>query len=161
MPKKEKKKKKKAKLPGDKRMLINKLMGIFSNNPTQSFNYKQGAKRLEIKSTGNKQLVAELLALLASRGSITEVYPGKYKLNSKAGNIIGKVDLTKSGYAYIIPEDDGEHVFVSQKNLHHALDGDTVKVYCFARKRSTKLEGEVVEILHRARTNLVEKFEIS
>ncbi len=153
--------KKNTKLQSNKRMLINKVMGIFSNNPTQPFNYKQVAKRLEIKSTGNKQLVSELLVLLATRGSITEISRGKFRLSSKTGVIIGKVDLAKAGYAYVIPEDAGEHVFVSQKNLNHALDGDIVKVCCFARRKNNRLEGEVIEILHRAKTTFVGIIEIS
>ncbi|MFC2138897.1 ribonuclease R, partial [Bacteroidota bacterium] len=96
-----------------------------------------------------------ILLELVDKGNLTEIYTGKYKISSKAGHVIGKVDLTKAGYAYIISDDSEEDIFVSQRNLNHALDGDTVKVYCFARKKNLRPEGEVVEILHRKKSTFV------
>ncbi len=139
----------------NKNALKNQILGVFSNNSTQAFNYKQIAKRLNSNNPAEKKLIASILSELVNNGSLTEIYQGKYKIASKGGYIIGKVDLTKGGYAYIISDETEEDVFVSQRNLNHALDGDTVKVYCFARKKHLKPEGEVIEILHRKKSTFV------
>jgi len=157
-----KKKTKKKKLGNiNKNALKNQILGIYSNHSKQSFNYKQISKRLEIRNTEEKKLILSIINELANSGSLTEIYTGKYKISSKGGYAIGIVDLTKGGYAFIISDDVEEDIFVSQRNLNHALDGDTVKVYCFARKKNLRPEGEVVEILHRKKSTFVGIIEIS
>ena len=57
------------------------------------------------------------------------LYP-KYKLLSLAAQITGTVDMTAAGSAYIVPDEGGEDIFVSQANLNGALHGDKVKYCC-------------------------------
>ncbi len=150
----------KRKLP-NKKELINKIIGIFSNNPNKSHNYKQIAKQLGITDAGTKLLITDVLHQLTEEEFLEEIYTGKFKLKSKGGYIIGTVDLTSTGSAYIVSDDIKEDVFVSQTNLKKALHNDKVKVYCYARKRSYRIEGEVIEIIERAKTSFVGILEIS
>ena len=154
-------KKKKSKKSFNRNNLSNAIMGIFSNNPTQTLNYKQIARRLEIKDNNQKRLISQVLEYLKDRGDLVEVYTGKYKLKSKGGYIYGTVDMTQFGYAYIISEASEEDVFVSRNNLNHALNGDYVKVYLYAHRKKARLEGEVVEIIERARKTFVGIVEVS
>jgi ribonuclease R len=144
----------------NKQSLASSILGVFSNNPTREYNYKQLAKLLNIKDKSTRALINTILAELVNSGNLKEVYSGKYKLKSKGGYIIGTVELTKGGYGFIISEAISEDVFVSQNNLHHALHGDTVKVYLFAKRKKVHIEGEVVEILERARKSFVGSIEL-
>ena len=67
----------------------------------------------------------------------------------------------RKGSAYVQSDELEEDVYVSETNLHHALNGDVVKVYLFARRRDRRLEGEVVEILERKRKTFVGVVEIT
>ncbi len=69
--------------------------------------------------------------------------------------ITGIVDLTSKGYAYIKSDEIQEDVFVSQKNLNHALNGDKVKVYLHPKTKKNHLEGEVTEIIVPAKKTFV------
>jgi ribonuclease R len=158
MPKKNKKLKFKGAI--DTKALSNNIIGVFSNNPRQTFNYKQIAKNLMAKSSEEKQLVDVLLKKLSDEGYLEQLQPGKYKLKSAGGYVIGKVDITTGGYGFVETDSLEEDVFISQKNLHHALNGDTVKVYLFAYKKKGNPEGEVVEIIERAREVFVGTLEI-
>ena len=86
-----------------------------------------------------KQLINMLLNKLFNEGYIEQVQPGKYKLKSAGGYVLGKVDITSAGYGFVATDSLEEDVFISQKNLHHALNGDTVKVYLFAYKKKEKI----------------------
>ena len=53
---------------------------------------------------------------------------GKIQGKATQGYISGTVDMTRMGYGFIKSEDSEEDVFVSSRNLHTALHGDTVRV---------------------------------
>ncbi|GAB7089135.1 ribonuclease R [Marinifilum fragile] len=145
----------------NRKSLENLIVGIFSNNPEKTFNYKQVSRQLEIKEIGVKQLVVGILYDLTDLDFLHEVSTGKFKLKSKIGHITGTVDMTARGAAFIVSDDLEEDVFVSQSNLNRALHGDVVKVYLFARRKSKQPEGEVVEIIKRKKTTFVGIIEIS
>jgi len=157
------KKKKKSKKSGsiNKKSLTGKILGIFSSSPSKTYNYKQITRLLNIKDTSTRQLINVILGELASSDYLTEIYTGKYKLKSKGGYIYGTVEMTAQGSAYINSESLSEDIFVTQANLNHALHGDWVKVYLYARRKSRRLEGEVVEIVKRGKRNFVGTVEIA
>jgi len=144
----------------DEKAMSNNILGVFTNDPKKSFNYKQLSKQLLIKSSEEKQLVSRLLNVLRTDGFLEEIQPGKYKLKSAGGYVIGKVEITAAGYGFVASDSIEEDVFISYKNLHHALDGDIVKVYLYAWKKKLNPEGEVVQIIEHARDTFVGIIEI-
>lgn len=76
------------------------------------------------------------------------------KSPQKAAYHEGYVDMAKAGFAYIICQDGIRDVYVAQKNLQGADDGDLVRIALFKTK-SGRQEGVVDEVLQRARTQLV------
>ena len=51
--------------------------------------------------------------------------------------------------------DFGEDVFIPTNNLNRALDKDKVKVYVYNRRKGKRPEGEVIEVVERAKTDFV------
>ena len=88
------------------------------------------------------------------------VYQGKYSVRASRGHITGTVDMTRMGYGFVVSDDIEEDVFVAARNLRTALHGDKVKVWLYARKKGSRPEGEVVEIIERWRTSFVGTVEI-
>ncbi len=150
-----------GKRPKRSEMLI-MIQDVFSNNPKKTFNYKQIASMIDVTKKSGRQLVEVLLYELMETGVLSEVSSGRFKLLSRGGShISGKVDMTASGAAYIVPDDGGDDVFVAQENLNTALHGDVVKVLLSARKRRRQAEGEVVEIIKRKRELFVGILDVS
>jgi ribonuclease R len=145
-----------------KRSEIKKMIQeVFDNNPKKSFNYKQMSAAIGLNKKSGRQLVEVLLFEMMENGVLSEIAAGRFKMLSRGSHIIGVVDMTASGAAYIVPEDGGDDVFVSQTNLNSALHGDTVKVLQYARKRRRQPEGEVVEIIKRKRELFVGQIQLS
>lgn len=67
----------------------------------------------------------------------------------------GKLQLTRTGNAFLIVEDGGEDVRIAQKNLNRAINGDRVKVKLFRFDKEKRREGEIVEVLERKSKNFV------
>ena len=105
----------------NKKSLANSILGIFSNNPRKTFNYKQIAKYLLIKSSAEKRLITEVLQELVRSNDLDEVFPGKFKLKSSVGHVIGKVDIAQGGYGFVSSESMADDIFISQKNLMDRL----------------------------------------
>ena len=152
-----KKKDKKAKLVEtfNKPKLKNAILTIYYDQPEQTYNYKQIADLLKIKDPEIIKLVFVVLEELAESDNLEMVQRGKYKLKSRGGTICGIVDIQRQGFAYITSEEVEKPVLVSAKNLNHAMDGDKVKVHLYAMHKNQQPEGEVVEIVERAKTIFV------
>ncbi len=156
-----KKRKKKKSAYFNKKSLTSSILGLFSKNPKKTFNNKQIAKQFKITDTSTRRLIVEVLGELKDANDLEEIYPGKYKLRSRTGHVIGKVEIAAGGYGFVSSESVSEDIFISQRNLNRALNGDTVKVYLYAKKKSRSPEGEVIEIIERARDTFVGIVEVS
>ena len=142
------------------------ILKIFANNPFEAFNHKQVASRVGAHDKGSRQLVASTILELAEAKILVEDgnARGKYKINPKNINddllpknyMVGTIDMKQTGKAYVIPQEEGrEDVLIAPNNTRHALHGDTVKVLMFPQRKMHKPEGQVVEVLQRARTRFV------
>lgn len=157
-----KNKSEKKKQPGfNKKMLTSSILDIFTANPTRTYNYKQLAKILEVKDDGTRRMIVEVCYELADIGNLTQDEPGLFRIKPGGGMVEGIVDMTASGAAFIVPTDNSGDIYVSFENLSHALHGDRVQVNVFKKRRGNKAEGEVVEIIERARKNFVGVVEIT
>ncbi|MDA3954628.1 MAG: ribonuclease R [Bacteroidales bacterium] len=159
--KKGKKTGKRNKFGINKKVLTEKILGLFTNNSSKLYNYKQIAKSFDIADDSTKGLITAILYELRDLGTLVEVSRGKFKFTMQGGYITGTVDLTAKGTGYIVSDESDEDVFVSQSNLNHALNGDEVKVYLYAKKRGRQPEGEVVEIIKKSREHFVGVVEVS
>ena len=65
--------------------------------------------------------------------------------------VVGKVQMTREGYAFVIVEGDEDDVFVKASRTNGALNGDIVRVAVTREKtQSNRREGQVKEIIERS-----------
>ena len=133
-----------------------KIIKILSQNANKGFNYKQIAALLEVDDTKSRNEIIKDLKILASQKKIIESEPGKYLVKAISQDYYeGTIDMTSRKTAYFICPDFGEDVFIPTNNLNRALDKDTVKVYIYNRRKGKRPEGEVIEVVERAKTDFV------
>ena len=133
-----------------------KILKILSKNANKPYNYKQICAVLELTDTKSRNEIIKDLKILAAQKLIIESEPGKYLVKAVSQDYYeGVIDMTSRKTAYFICEDFEEDVFIPTNNLNHALDKDKVKVYVYNRRRGKKPEGEVIEILERAKSEFV------
>ncbi|MBL4707178.1 MAG: ribonuclease R [Flavobacteriales bacterium] len=147
--------KKKNKQPNS---LQEKILSVFRADPTQSLNYKQISRTLKITQTSKKKIIAKVLFELEADGALIEEKPGKFKLEASSENLnklVGRVDMTTSGSAYIEIEGMPDDVYIGERDLGVALHGDTVEVAIIKVKRSGKPIGKIVDLIERAQTEFV------
>ncbi|MFY7670662.1 ribonuclease R [Tenacibaculum sp. MEBiC06402] len=158
MPRKKKIYKKKGKVIKD---LTRKIFKVLNEDATKGFTYKQIADRYGINDTDGKNQIIKKMGELAANNKIVQVEKGKYKINEERKYHIGTMDLTSNGNGYFICEDFDDDIFVPSVNLNKALQNDLVRVYVYNKRKSEKLEADVVEIIERAKQEFVGTLQMS
>lgn len=151
------------------------VLAIYNEYPYQSFNYKQVLKKLQqepfyeealslLQALTEEQLRAAVLAAIESlcfAEELEETDRGKYRRWPQSHYVEGRIDITTTGNAYVMNEAFEDDLFIERSNTLNALNGDRVKVNLFARRPGKRPEGEVVEVLERARTEFAGTVQVS
>ncbi|WP_316829727.1 ribonuclease R [Pedobacter aquatilis] len=145
------------------KLVLNQLVSdVFEKNSNQPLNYKQVSAKLSLSDQESRETILEILKEGKGAGIFLEPEKGKFKLKELQNFLTGRVDMTADGSAYIIPDDEFEKdVFVAPRKLRNALHGDLVKVYVFAKKNGRKNDGEVIEIIKRAKSDFTGVIKVS
>ena len=139
---------------------IGKLILDFMNlKSSKVYNYKQIADGIDYKNPRQRELVIQALHVLRADGRIKEAEKGKFIVNLHIeGTLTGTIDFNQSGNAYVKVEGFDEDIFIHSKNVKDALQGDTVIIVTYHYK-GKKIEGSVLKVVERKRTEFVGTFE--
>ncbi|MEL6274975.1 MAG: ribonuclease R [Bacteroidota bacterium] len=147
---------KKNKLKGSKltaRELGRAIFKHLKTNYNKQYNPKQLVRKLRV--TNSIDAVQSAVDKLVKEGKLVATDNYKYQYNkaheakSSKDFIEGRVDMTRSGAAFIVADQREDDVFVPAKRLHTAQDGDRVRVRIWQTRGRRRAEGEVVEIIQR------------
>ena len=150
-----KKKEKKAGKHMRKSELANQLMTWMEMRPGEDFALKQIFRGLNLTTHPLKMLCMDILHEMAEDDFIQVMENGHLKLNSHGIILTGKFQRKSNGKNTFIPDDGSEAIFIAERNSGHAMHGDKVKVSLTAKRKGRKVEGEVIEILERAKETFV------
>lgn len=135
-----------------KQILTQLITDIFEKSGNKPLNYKQVAAALNISDPDSKKTILSILKDHKEDGLFTEKVKGKFQLQEVKTFVNGKIDMANDGSAFLIPEDTFENdIYIAPRKLRNALHGDRVKIYVYASKKGKRKEGEVVEIITRAK----------
>ena len=135
--------------------LTKKILKILNQSPSNSYNYKQLSSKLEITDAAGRNQIIQKLEELKGQKKVEESERGKFKIAPASKYYIGILDVTTNGNAYFICDELEKDIYIPARNLNRGLDKDTVKIYKYSRKNSSKEEGDVVEIIKRAKNEFV------
>lgn len=144
-----------------KEAIVQAVLNTFQLNPKAIYNYKQLSKSIGIEAQVQKLYVADLLYDLTYDGILAEAEPGRFRLNSLGTVAVGIFQRRSNGRNAFLPEDGGEPIRVAERNSHHAMDGDKVRVQLFARRRGAEPEAEVMEVLENKKRTFVGRLQIA
>ncbi|MEN4759738.1 ribonuclease R [Chryseobacterium sp. C39-AII1] len=131
------------------------ILRFMNENSTKVYNYKQISDGIDYKNPRQRELVIQALHKLKADERIKEAEKGKYVINLNIkGTLSGIIDFNQSGNAYVNVEGLEDDIFIHSKNVKDALQGDKVLIVTYTYK-GKKLEGSVLEVLERTRTEFV------
>ena len=135
------------------------ILRFMNQKTSKIYNYKQIADGIDYKNPRQRELVIQALHRLQALQKIKETEKGKYIVNLNIeGTLTGVIDFNQSGNAYVKVEGMADDIFVHQKNVKDALQGDKVLLVTYNFK-GKKVEGSVAEVLERAKDTFVGIFQ--
>lgn len=136
------------------------ILRFMNQNTNKIYNYKQISNGIDYKNPRQRELVIQALHRLLASEKIKETEKGKYILNLKIeGALTGTIDFNQSGNAYVRVDGVENDIFIHQKNVKDALQGDKVMIVTYHFK-GKKIEGSVLNVLERAKDTFVGTFEV-
>ena len=150
-----KKKDKKAGKHMRKNELAEILMTWMQMRPGEDFTLKQIFRNLNLTTHPLKMLCVDILNEMAEDDFIQVMDNGHFKLNNHGIILTGKFQRKSNGKNTFLPDDGSEAIFIAERNSGHAMHGDKVKVSLTAKRKGRKVEGEVIEIIERAKDTFV------
>ena len=131
------------------------VIDFFQENPAIAFPLKSLCKQLHLNTTPAKMLLMDVLEGLLMDDFIKEQPRNCYTLNMPSQVMTGIFRRKANGKNTFEPEEGGEPILVAERNSQHAMDGDTVKVTLFARRKHHVREAAVTEIVKRSEKTFV------
>ena len=135
--------------------LTNTILSILKKDRNQSFNYKQIAAKIGVNDASSRNQIIKKLQELKVKKEIEEVERGKFKVIVNTEYHTGRVDMASRGSGYIISDDFEDDVYIASNNMNKALHGDEVEFYAYKRRNRGKIEGEITNIIKRAKSEYV------
>ncbi len=105
----------------------------------------------------DQEAFTALLKEMEQEGKIVRNRKGRYGLPQKMNLVVGRLQGSPKGFAFLIPDDVQEQdVYVSNENLNGAMHNDRVILRLYRHlEDGRKREGEVIRILQRANKQVV------
>ncbi len=134
-----------------------KVIAFFKKNSGRQFKSKEIAKRLEIGSDHEYSSLKAVLHDLTEEGFLSK--SGKrYRIAQvlKSNLIRGELQIINGSYGFVIPDNSRMNdIFIASRNLGTAFDGDTVEAVLFAKQKGRNIEGQIINVVKRKRTEYI------
>ena len=88
-------------------------------------------------------------------GQIKPDRAGVYQLSNSTNFIQGRVNSHRDGYGFLVSDEGGDDLFLSEKEMQKVLHGDRVQARIVGTDRRGRPEGTIVEVIARANTHVI------
>jgi len=133
--------------------LDKKVLELLGSEPSRTFKTKQISRILGIPQNRYQNLRATIRSLV-KEGRLMKYPRNRYGLVAKSADVTGQLFVNSQGYGFVSRE-NGEDIFISQKNMGQALHKDMVQIRLFAFSRGKSPEGVITKVLERTRKKFV------
>lgn len=144
----------------NKSYFFEEILKVLAKSPSKALNYKQIAAELNVTDQSQRLLINSILSELKFKDAVSEPERGKFKIKSAEKFISGRVDMTNTGMAYIVSEETEKDIVIQPNKTLNAMHGDIVKVR-LSPNRSGRQEGEIIEVIERAKIKFVGTIQLS
>ena len=138
----------------NRRSMTDIITDWFRDNQDSSISVKRLYDELKLKTHPMRSMCLDIVLDLVEDGFLKEK-DGQFSLMQKSKFVEGVLQRRVGGKNFLVPDGGGDPIFVAERNSAGAVNGDRVRIVLFAQRPHTGPEGEVTEILKRAKDTFV------
>ena len=133
------------------------VKAFFKNHPSSKLKSNELARKFGISEEHAYAELKHVLYSLTEEEFLEKQGKRYYLKQIGSDKLIGTLQIVGEGdYGFVILKDKSfKDIFVTGKNFKTAFDGDLVEVVFVSAKRGKSLEGEVVNVVERKRSEIV------
>ncbi len=120
--------------------------------------FKDIAEQLGLTDERDLDALGKRLRAMQRDGQIISGRRGAYGLPKRMDLLRCRVVGHRDGYGFARPQEGGDDLFLSTREMHQVFDGDEVLVSVVGLDRRGRAEAQVVEVLIRAHTEVVGRY---
>ena len=138
----------------NRRTMTDLITDWFRDNQDSSISVKRLYDELKLKTHPMRSMCLDIVLDLVEDGFLKQK-DNQFQLMQKSKFVEGVLQRRVGGKNFLVPDDGSDPIFVAERNSAGAVNGDRVKIVLFARRPHSGPEGEVTEILKRAKDTFV------
>ncbi|HEU5338374.1 MAG TPA: ribonuclease R, partial [Sulfuricaulis sp.] len=120
--------------------------------------FRELADTLGVHGERDEDAFGRRLRAMERDGQILKNRRGLYGLAHKMDMVSGRVSGHPDGFGFLIPDDEGEDLFLSPAEMRQLMHGDRAMARVTGVDQRGRREGVVVEVLERSHTTVVGRF---
>jgi len=134
-----------------------RLLTFFNEKDAKPLSVDEIEEQMAIEGAEDFKELVKALNQLEESGELVRTRKNRYGLPEKMNLVLGKIQMHKKGFAFLLPEEEGlEDIYINPSDLNSAMNGDKVLV---RREKPTssngRAEGVVLRILERSVVEVV------
>ena len=137
-----------------KQSLLHVIRRLFEKNPGAKLTHKQVCEMVDVREAALRKLVYTILEELSKEQYLKTLSHGEYTLRELENLVEGSLMLSARGAGFVSTSKTEKDIYISPDNLNQSLNGDIVKVQII-KKGTTRVEGRIVSVVERERTQFV------
>ncbi|MCR4302490.1 MAG: ribonuclease R [Sulfuricaulis sp.] len=120
--------------------------------------FPEVAGALGVQGERDEDAFNRRLRAMERDGQILKNRRGLYGLAHKMDMVCGRVSGHPDGFGFLIPDEEGEDLFLSPGEMRQVMHGDRVMARVTGVDQRGRREGAVVEVLERSHTTVVGRY---
>ncbi len=143
-----------------KELTKEQILEYMRNKSYKPLNIKELEEVFAIEGTAQFKSFVKLLNNLEKSGEIVRTRTNNYGLPERMNLLRGRLQGHAKGFGFLIPDDKNEvDVYIAEKDMNGAMNGDHVLVRLNSKKTDARPEGVIIRILTRANIEIVGRYD--
>ncbi|AXA91417.1 ribonuclease R [Massilia sp. YMA4] len=105
--------------------------------------------------TESHAVLTRRLSAMERDGQLRSDSSGFYVLADHSGFVAGRVSAHRDGFGFVIPDEPGDDLFLTEREMQKVLHGDKVLAKVVGFDRRGRPEGTIVEVVERGNTHII------